>query len=179
MSDRALIVIDVQNEYFPGGAWALPDAEKALPNITGLIAGARDRGEAVVFIQHVAPADSPVFAAGSPGMAMRAELKVRPEDPTFQKSHPSAFQDTGLQEFLKGAGIGRLDICGFMTQMCCDTTTREAYGRGYSLRLFHDACAARDLDTEEGAIPHDVVHRTHLASLARFAKIVTTAQAGE
>ena len=177
MSERALIVIDVQNDYFPGGVWALPDAEAALPNILALIEGARERGEAVVFIQHLTPEGSPVFAKGSPGAELHARLEVRGEDPLFSKGHPSAFQETGLQDHLQQTGVNALDICGFMTQMCCDTTAREAYEKGYSVRLFSDATAAREVASSSDTIPHDTVHRVHLEALGRFAKVIKTVEA--
>ena len=174
MTQRALIVIDVQNEYFPGGAWALPDASRTLPNILRLIEQARERGEAVVFIRHVTPENSPVFARGTPGSELRKELAVRVEDPVFEKAHPSSFQGTGLADWLAARGIKALDICGYMTQMCCDTTTREAYSRGYAVRLFSDATCAKNLEINGEVIPHTVVYKTHLASLSSFAKVVTT-----
>ena len=172
MAERALIVIDVQNDYFPGGAWALPAAPRALPTIQRLIERARERQEPVVFIQHVAPANSPVFAKGSRGGDLHPALDVRPDDARFEKAHPSSFQGTGLHSFLQRAGIRAVDVCGFMTQMCCDTTTREAYARGYTVRLFKDACAARDLVVDGETVPHDLVHRVSLGALARFAKIL-------
>ena len=177
MSKRALIVIDVQNEYFPGGAWALPDAEKALPNILRLIGRARDAGDPVVFIQHVAPETSPVFAKGSPGGQLHSQLPVVEGDRTFQKAHPSSFQETGLQDWLQGAGMESVDVCGFMTQMCCDTTTREAYEKGYTVRLFSDACAAKEVTFQDSVIPHDVVPNTHLGTIARFASVIPTDEA--
>ena len=177
MTDRALIVIDVQNEYFTGGTWALPDAERTLPNILRLIARARETGVPVVFIQHVTPEGASVFARGSVGGELRPELGVRQEDTLFQKQHPSAFQGTGLYDFLRARGVTSVDVCGYMTQMCCDTTTREAYSRGYAVRLLSDAMAARDLTVDDQVIPHDVVHQVHLASLARFATILTSNEA--
>lgn len=177
MSDRALIVIDVQNEYFPGGALALPDAERALPNILRLIELARERGEPVIYIQHVAPEGSPAFGKGSSGCELLGQLDVREADPLFCKSHPSAFQETGLLEHIGQIGIEALDICGYMTQMCCDTTSREAYRRGYAVRLFSDATAAWELEVDGRKIPHDTVHRVSLGALARFAQITKTEQA--
>ncbi|MCZ6557623.1 MAG: cysteine hydrolase family protein [SAR324 cluster bacterium] len=177
MSDRALIVIDVQMDYFPGGASALPDAERALPRILKLIAGARERGEAVLFIQHITPQGSPVFAEGSAGAVLHGDLERREGDPLFAKSHPSAFQETGLLDFLEQSGIAALDICGFMTQMCCDTTSREAYGRGYAVRLFSDATAAKALEVDGEQIPHHTVHQVSLGALARFAKIISVEEA--
>lgn len=177
MTRRALIVIDVQNDYFPGGAWALPAAEQALPNILALIARARSRGEEVVFIQHVTPPGSPVFSAGSPGGKLHPALPVLSGNPIFQKHHPSSFQGTGLATWLKEQDVGALDICGFMTHMCCDTTTREAYAMGYNVRLFSDATAARDLMVEGESIPHRTVHRVSLGALSRFAQVLPTWEA--
>jgi nicotinamidase-related amidase len=172
MAKRALLVIDVQKEYCPGGAWALPDAERTLPNIASLIARSRERGEPVVFIQHVAPAGSPVFAQGSAGMEFAAGLDVRPGDPVFPKRHPSSFQETGLPAWIAQAGVAELDVCGYMTHMCCDTSTREGYSRGLVMRLYADACAARDLTVDGIVLPHGTVHRVSLGALARFAKIL-------
>ena len=177
MSKRALIVIDVQNEYFPGGAWALPDAPTAMPNIAALVAGARARGERIAFIRHVTPEGSPVFARGSAGAELRPELGVGADDTVIEKSHPSAFQDTTLGDWLRDGGETELDICGFMTQMCCDTTTREAYRNGFKARLFADACAARDLEANGQQVPHQMVHAASLASLARFAQVIHTRDA--
>ena len=177
MAERALVVIDVQNDYFSGGAWALPHAERALPNILALIGKARQQGDAVVYIQHVTPAGSPVFASGSTGSLLHPALAVGPGDPVFQKQHPSSFQGTGLRGFLEQQGLRALDVCGFMTQMCCDTTTREAYATGYTVRFFSDATAARDLVVAGETIPHDVVHRASLGALARFAKILSSRDA--
>ncbi|MDH4249205.1 MAG: cysteine hydrolase [Deltaproteobacteria bacterium] len=176
MAQRALIVIDVQNEYFPGGAWALPDAPRTLPNILRLIEQSRERGEAVVFIRHVTPETAPVFARGSKGSELHQALSVRPEDPVLEKAHPSSFQGTGLLDWLKARDIKELDICGYMTQMCCDTTTREAYARGYTVRLFSDATCAKDQEYNGEIIPHSVVYKTHLATLSRFAKVIPTAK---
>ena len=172
MAKRALIVIDVQKEYFPGGAWALPDAERTFPNVAALIARSRERGEPVVFIQHVTPAGAPVFAQGSAGMQFASGLDVRPGDPVFQKRHPSSFQETGLPAWIAQEGVAELDVCGYMTHMCCDTTTREAYSRGLAVRLYSDATAARDLTVDGILLPHDTVHRVSLGALARFAKIL-------
>lgn len=169
---RALIVIDVQNDYFPGGVWALPDAEATLPNILHRVARAREQGQPVVYVQHVTPEGSPVFARGSKGGELRPELDVREEDTRIRKHHPSAFQATALNGFLRDNDVEGVDVCGYMTQMCCDTTTREAYARGYNVRFFSDAAAARDLVVEGETLPHHLVHKVTLGALARFATIV-------
>jgi nicotinamidase-related amidase len=172
MAQRALIVIDVQRDYFPGGAWALPDAERTLPAIVRLIERARSRGEPVAFIQHLTPPGSPVFAEGTVGMDFAAGLGVGPGDAVFQKRHPSSFQGTGLADWLAQQAATELDVCGYMTQMCCDTTTREGYSRGLTMRLYSDATAARELTVEGVKLTHDTVHRVSLGALSRFAKIL-------
>ena len=177
MSKRALIVIDVQKEYFPGGNWALPASGQALPNIQKLVSLARERGEPVVYVRHFLPAGAPVFADGTPGCELHDDLDVRPDDSVIKKAHPSAFMGTNLQELLQQAGVESVDICGFMTQMCCDTTTREAFARGYKVRFFSDATAAKDLDANGETIPHDIVHKTELVVLKSFAEILATDQA--
>lgn len=177
MARRALIVIDVQKDYFPGGAWTLPDAERTLPHIAALVERARGRGEPVAFIQHVTPAGSPVFAEGTAGIEFAAGLDVRPGDPVFRKRHPSSFQGTELADWLAKEGIRELDVCGYMTQMCCDTTTREGYSRGFAMRLFSDATAARELAVDGIKVSHDTVHRVSLGALARFAKILKYSEA--
>ena len=177
MTKRALIVIDVQYDYFSGGAWALPASEQALPNIVRRINLARERGELVVFIQHLLPEGAPVFAQGTKGSLLHDDLNVQPEDAVLHKTHPSSFQDTDLQAFLSRHSIEEVDICGFMTQMCCDTTTREAYSRGYKVRFFSDATAARDLESNGETIPHNIVHQAELVTLARFATILAVQDA--
>jgi len=172
MPDAALIVIDVQNEYFAGGQWALPDGDQALERILLLIQKARAASQPVVYVQHILGPEAPLFAQGTPGAELKAELPVNEGDIRIEKQHPSAFQETGLAAALEAAGIKRLDICGFMTQMCCDTTTREAYGRGYQVRLFSDATAAKDLEMEGQTIPHRMVHLASLSTLSRFAQVL-------
>jgi nicotinamidase-related amidase len=172
MAKRALIVIDVQKEYFPGGAMLLPDAERTLPNIVKLVERSRERGEPVVYIQHVLPVGAPVFAQGAPGMAFAPGLDVRPSDPLFQKQHPSSFQGTGLAAWIEKEGVRELDVCGYMTQMCCDTTTREGYSRGLTMRLYADGTAARDLTVDGVQIPAATVHQVSLGALMRFAKVL-------
>lgn len=178
MTGRVLIVIDVQNEYFPGGKWALPGAEAALPNIATLIARARERGEAVVFVQHVLPEGAPVFATGTPGVELHPGLEVREGESLIRKTHPSSFHGTELDDFLARNAVKALDVCGFMTQMCCDATTREAFSRELGVRLYSDATAARELTVDGGTIPHDTVHRVSLGALASFARILKTAEDG-
>jgi nicotinamidase-related amidase len=87
----------------------------------------------------------------------------------IQKHLPGSFTNTSLEEALRTRGVERVIVSGFMTQMCCDTTTREAAHRGFKVTLLSDATAAMDVKGPDGVvIPHDLVHRTHLGSLNGF-----------
>ena len=88
-----------------------------------------------------------------------------------------SFQDTTLLDWLRKHEVEALDICGYMTQMCCDTTSREAYRTGFKVRLFSDACAAKPLTQDGVELSHDTVHRVSLAALAAFAQVLKTAEA--
>ncbi len=87
----------------------------------------------------------------------------------IQKHLPGSFTGTGLEAALRDRGVARVLVSGFMTQMCCDTTARQAAHLGFAVTMLADAMAAMDVKTQDGAtIPHDQVHRTHLASLSGF-----------
>jgi len=93
------------------------------------------------------------------------------------KHLPGSFTNTPLEGMLRDQGIERVIVSGFMTQMCCDTTTREAAHRGFAVTLLSDATAAMEVKGPDGvAIPAEVVHRTHLGSLNGFlAEVRSTA----
>lgn len=102
-------------------------------------------------------------------------MTPKPGETVIQKHLPGAFTGTPLEEHLRKLGIEQVIVSGFMTQMCCDTTAREAAHRGFKVLLLADATAAMDLKAPDGSvIPHDQVHRTHLASLNGFLAQVTT-----
>jgi transcription elongation factor GreA len=109
------------------------------------------------------------FVPGSPALAIHDAVTPRAEEPIITKHLPGAFTDTALEAELRRRGIERVIVSGFMTQMCCDTTTREAAHRGFKVTLLSDATAAMDVKGPDGlVIPHDQVHRTHLGSLNGF-----------
>jgi nicotinamidase-related amidase len=106
---------------------------------------------------------------GSPALAIHDAVTPRGEEPVITKHLPGAFTNTALESELRDRGIERVIVSGFMTQMCCDTTTREAAHRGFKVTLLSDATAAMDVKGPDGTvIPHDQVHRTHLGSLNGF-----------
>jgi len=173
----ALLIIDAQQEYFaPIGKMVLPDGPKAVTKIAKTLEWARAKGVPVVHITHESRRpNATTFAPGSPALEIHPAVAPKPGETVIQKHLPGAFTGTPLEEHLRKLGIEQVIVSGFMTQMCCDTTTREAAHRGFRVLLLADATAAMDLKAPDGSIiPHDQVHRTHLASLNGFLAQVTT-----
>jgi nicotinamidase-related amidase len=177
MDKTALLVIDAQQEYFaPIGKVVLPDGPPAVARIADLLAWARGAGVPVVHIVHESRRPNPTtFAPGSPALAIHPAAQPAPGEPVVTKHLPGSFTNTNLEEHLRRHGIEQVIVSGFMTQMCCDTTAREAAHRGFKVLMAADAMAAMPVKGPDGsAIPAELVHRTHLGSLNGFLATVTT-----
>lgn len=171
----ALLVIDAQQEYFaPHGKWVLPDGERALERIHALIAAARAAHIPVFYITHESlEADSPVFRAGSAGAALHPSLVAAVGEIVVNKHFPNAFAQTPLEAHLRQAGVDTIIVSGYMTQLCCDTTTRAAEEHGFSVLFAGDATAARDLTLNGVTLTHDRIHEATLAVMTEFASVMT------
>lgn len=171
MDRTALIVIDAQQEYFaPLGRIVLPDGPRAVARIARALAWARERGLPVLHVVHESRRPGArTFVPGSPALAVHPDAAPAPGEPVITKHWPGSFTGTGLEEALRARGVERVLVSGFMTQMCVDTTARQAAHRGFAVTVLSDATAAMDVRAPDGAlIPHDQVHRTHLGSLQGF-----------
>lgn len=173
---RALLVIDVQNEYFSG---KLPVSYP--PGSLGNILQAMDAATAnripVVVIQHAAKAEnSPVFRKGSREWELHPEIVTRHRDLLIEKNWPDSFTETPLQEWLKDNGIDTLAVCGYMTQMCCDTTARRAFHLGYGVEFLSDATGTLAFKSEVGNVTDEELHRAILVTQTRFGKVMKTAE---
>lgn len=171
MERTALLVIDAQQEYFaPVGKLVLPDGPKAVARIAAMLEWARSRKVPVFHVVHESRRPgATTFAPGSPALEIHPAARPAAGEPVIRKHLPGSFTSTPLETELRKLDIERVIVSGFMTQMCCDTTTREAAHRGFKVTVLSDATAAIDLKAPDGAvIPHDQVHRTHLASLNGF-----------
>ena len=180
MDKTALLIIDAQQEYFaPAGKMVLPDGPKALTQVAKTLEWARAKGVPVVHITHESRRpNATTFVPGSPAVEIHPAVTPKPGETVIRKHLPGAFTGTPLEEHLRKLAIEQVIVSGFMTQMCCDTTTREAAHRGFKVLFLADATAAMDLKAPDGSvIPHDQVHRTHLASLSGFLAQVTTVDA--
>jgi nicotinamidase-related amidase len=174
----AIVVIDVQNEYFaPHGKWVLPEGEPALARINELLNNARTVDAPVIVVRHEeADASSSIFVRGSIGAEIHPELRLLPADIQITKRFPGSFTETTLGAELKQREIDTLVICGYMTQLCCDTTTRQADEQGYTVWFTADGTAARSLKRDGVTISYQQVQETTLAIMTQFAKVLSTEQ---
>lgn len=167
----ALIVIDAQQEYFaPVGKAVLPGGPAAVKKIAEALAWARQQKLPVIHVVHESTKPgAAIFAPGCPALAIHPDAAPAAGEPVVQKHMPGSFTGTKLEEILRAQGIERVVIAGFMTQMCVDTTTRQAAHLGFQVTVLSDATAAMAVKAPDGeTIPAEQVHRTHLGSLSGF-----------
>lgn len=170
---EALLIIDVQNDYFPGGTCELYNAYAAEDRIKSLIKESRALQRPIIYIQHINPPDETFFLEGTYGCEISERIKPLPHDKVIVKYWPNSFFKTELDSYLKEKGIKKLIVCGMMTHMCVDTTVRSAMDYGYAVDLVADACATMDLEISGQIIPAQIVQKTFLASLKDiFANII-------
>ncbi|CAG8870798.1 Peroxyureidoacrylate/ureidoacrylate amidohydrolase RutB [Pseudomonas fluorescens] len=176
MSKQALILIDIQNDYFPGGKWALDDVEVAADNAARLLAAARARGELVVHVRHEFDGpDAPFFSPGTAGAQIHPTVAPQPGEAVVLKHQVNAFQGTGLKTLLDDNNVQALTIAGSMSHMCIDAATRAAADFGYKVTVVHDACATSALDFDGQQIPAAQVHGSAMAALAfAYANVAST-----
>ncbi len=137
---NALIVIDVQKEYQSGGHLEIKGFDKAADNIAKLLAWAREGNADIFHVQHISatPHDDS-FAADTPGIAFAEGFAPLDGERTFTKSKPSAFSADAFEQALKEGTYEQIIICGFSSFLCCDSTARDAYHRGYNVLFIDDA----------------------------------------
>jgi nicotinamidase-related amidase len=172
---RALLVIDVQNEYFTG---KLPITYPAgsLDNVLCAMDSARDHGVSVVAIQHASPQpDAPVFRKGSKEWELRPEVAARPHDVLIYKSLPGSFTGTELETWLRERAVETVVIAGYMTQMCCDTTARQAMHLGFGVEFLSDGTGTLAIKNDAGRVSDEELHRAILVTQQmRFSRVMKT-----
>lgn len=172
---RALLVIDVQNEYF-SGSLPITHPHGSLDHILRAMATARERRIPVVLIQHTASSpDARAFRLGSSGWDLHASVASFPHDLLLEKHWPGSFTDTTLESWLRQRGITTVTIAGYMTQMCCDTTSRQACHLGFGVEFLADATGTLAFSTTAGSVTAEELHRAILVTQAlRFAEVLST-----
>jgi len=164
---KALLIVDIQNDYFEGGRMELEGSEPASLRAGELIAAFRRRSLPVIHIQHISVRpNSTFFLPDTDGVKIHSGVAPRGDETVIQKNFPNAFRDTRLLSHLKDTKVTELVIAGMMTHMCVDATTRAAADLGFACSLAHDACATRALAFGASKIPADHVHNSFLAALS-------------
>ena len=164
---RALLIIDIQRDYFPGGAFPLVEPERAAANAATVLDAFRSAGDPVVHLQHVWDApDATFMRPGTDGVEIHDAVAPAAGEPVLQKAAPNGFVDTRLEEELRRRDVDELVVAGMMSSMCVDATVRAAVDLGFTTTVVHDACAAPDLEFLGEAIPGAAVHGAFMAALA-------------
>lgn len=178
MPDTALLIIDIQNDYFPGGAMELVDADAAAAGAATLLEAWRRRSAPVIHVQHLSTRPGATFfVPGTPGVEIHEAVRPRDGEVLFRKHFPNSFRETGLLDHLRASGIDGLVIAGMMTHVCIDTTTRAAADLGFACSLAYDACATRALSFNGRQASAGDVQTAYLAALdGLFARVRPVAE---
>ena len=176
MTKKALRIIDLQKDYFPGGKWTLEGIDAASSNAVRLVAAERDAGNLVVHVRHEFPtSDAPFFTPGSEGAEIHKDVQPISGETVILKNQVNSFRDTNLKDILDRNDIEEVVICGAMSHMCVDAATRAANDFGYRCTVIHDACASRDLEFNGVRVPAQQAHAAYMASLGfAYANTIST-----
>ncbi len=162
----ALIIVDIQNDYFPGGKHELWRPVEAAQQASRLLALFRQKSLQVVHVQHLAiKPGATFFIPDTLGAEIHPTVAPRSGETVVIKHYPNSFRETALLDCLNGRGIQRLVICGMQTNMCIDATTRAAADLSFDCLVAGDACAASDLSYGGQTVPAAQVHTAFLAAL--------------
>ncbi len=174
---RALVIVDIQQDYFPGGANPLHEPEAAAGAAASVLEAFRASGEPVIHVQHVWDAPDAVFMRpGTPGIEIHPAVAPREGEPVISKEAPNAFLGTPLEQTLRDAGVDALVVCGMMTSMCVDATVRAAADLGFAVSVAHDACAAPALSFGGVDVPAPSVQAAFIAALGDGYAAVASAE---
>ena len=161
---RALVVIDVQNEYF-SGLLPITHPQGHLQNILRAMDAASACDVPTVVVQHAsAQPDKPFFRPGSPQWQLHPEVESRRRDLLIEKNLPGSFTGTSLEDWLRARGIDTVTIAGYMTHMCCDTTARQAVHLGFAAEFLSDATGTLPLSNAAGEVSAEELHRAILCA---------------
>ena len=173
---RALVVVDVQNEYDSGGLRIeYPPVTESLRNIGRAMDAARAAGIPVVVVQQMAPADAPLFATGSHGWELHPVVAGRPRDHLVPKTLPSAFAGTDLRAWLRAREVDTLAVVGYMTHNCNDTTIKHAFDAGLQVEFLLDAAGSVPYANRAGSASAEEIHRVFaVVEQSRYAAVLGT-----
>lgn len=176
MTKRAVVAVDIQNDYFPGGKYELVNIEKAAANAARVIEAARAKGDQVIHIQHIfQDPQAPFFLPDTEGAKTNEVAAPRDGEAVVVKNHVNSFLKTDLKEILDKNGVEEVVVVGAMSHMCIDAAARAASDFGYKTTVVQDACATRDLEFAGVTVPAASVHAAMMSALGfAYATIVDT-----
>ncbi len=171
-----LLIIDVQNDYFQGGKMELFEMDEACKNIKRLLSYFRTNGYPVIFIQHISiKPQATFFLPKTTGSEIHKSILPIESETVIVKHYPNSFRETELLNYLQNNSLNELVICGAMSHICIDTTTRAAFDLGCLCTVIDDACATRNLEYKNQKVKAADVHLAYMAALnGTFAKVVST-----
>ncbi len=164
--NTALLLIDIQNDYFPNGRMPLERSTDASLKAQEVLLAFRAKQKLVTHVQHISTRpDATYFLPCTKGIEFHPNVQPNKNETIIKKHYPNSFKDTGLLNHLTKNRIDHLVICGMMTHLCIDATVRAAYDLGFSCTVLHDACASKNLEFNNAPIPAQSVHHAFLAAL--------------
>jgi nicotinamidase-related amidase len=171
----ALLLIDIQNDYFPNGRMPLEKSTEASLKAQEALLSFRQHRLPVIHVQHISTRPDAVhFLPCTKGVEIHSNVQPIKNEPIIKKHYPNSFKDTQLLNLIQKHKINHLIIAGMMTHLCIDSTVRAASDHGLTCTVLHDACAARNLEFNNMIIPAQNVHHAFLAALHRNYATVTT-----
>lgn len=170
-----LILVDIQNDYFPGGRMELTGTKEASEKAQEVLSLFRANQLPIFHVQHVATDKGAIFfLPNTDGVEIHQSVTPLPNELVIQKHYPNGFRETRLLEKLKDAEAKRVVICGAMSHMCIDATTRAASDFGFECAVIHDACATKNLKFGNRTIPAEDVHGAFMSALgSAYAKVLS------
>jgi nicotinamidase-related amidase len=176
--NKCLLIIDLQNDYFPGGSMELSGIEEAAANARLLLERFREKELPVIHIQHISTRPGATFfIPGTEGADINPMVAPTGDEPVVVKNFPNSFRGTSLLETLQAKDVGELVICGAMSHMCVDATVRAAFDLGFNCTVAADACATRELNFGGRTVSGADVHTAFMAALSvPYARVVATGE---
>lgn len=162
----ALLLIDIQNDYFPGGKFPLHESDIAAQKAKLMLNEFRERNSVIIHIKHISLAQNArFFLPDSAGSEINSIVEPLEREHVIIKHYPNSFRDTGLCDLLRDMNITDLTICGMMTNICVESTVRAARDLGFNCTVISDACTTRSFELYRKIIPAEQIHNSFLASM--------------
>jgi nicotinamidase-related amidase len=174
--NTALLLLEIQNDYFPNGRIPLEKSLEASAKAQLILQAHRDKKLPVVHVQHISThPDAAYLLPCTKGAEFYSAVMPAKNETIIKKHYPNSFKDTGLLNHLIKNKINHLIICGMMTHLTVDATVRAAYDLGFSCTVIQDACATRQLEFNQATINEQNVHFAFLAALqSMYASVVSS-----